>query len=73
MQGLTTLASFKDAFTDQKLASSRYGPLWIVIKNDGKLNNTSINNEIDSNKLEVFNTGVLGNNHYGIRTGFPSS
>lgn len=66
-------SNFKDVFTDQKLASSRYGPLWIVIKNDGKLNNTSINNEIDSNKLEVFNTGVLGNNHYGIRTGFPSS
>ena len=66
-------SNFKDAFTDQKLASSRYGPLWIVIKNDGKLNNTSLNNEIDSNKLEVFNTGVLGKNHYGIRTGFPSS
>ena len=66
-------SNFKDAFTDKKLASSRYGPLWIVIKNDGKLNNTSINNERDPNKLEVFNTGVLGSNHYGIRTGFPSS
>ena len=66
-------SDFKDAFTDPKLASSNYGPLWIVIKNDGKLNNTSLNNEIDLNKLEVFNTGVLGKNHYGIRTGVPSS
>lgn len=65
--------NFKDAFIDHKLASSSYGPVWIVIKNDGKLNNTSINNQIDLNKLEVFNTGVFRKNHYGIRTGFPSS
>ena len=66
-------SNFKDAFTDRRLASSGYGPLWIVIKNDGKLNNTSINNKIDSNKLEVFYTGVLRDNHFGVRTGIPSS
>ena len=54
-------------------AASRYGPLWIVLKNDGKFNNTDINNTYSPAKLELFKTGVVGQDHFGIRTGFPSS
>ncbi len=60
-------------FSDSRIAASRYGPLWIVLKNDNKFNNTDENNKYLPNKLEIFNTGVTGEDHYGIRTGFPSS
>lgn len=56
-----------------------YGPIWFVLKNDGKFNLTrtedgDINENIrDLSKLEIFYTGALGKGHYGIRTGFASS
>ena len=52
--------------------ASDYGPLWIVLKNDERFHETNKDNySYVPNKLEVFPT--LGKDHYGIRTGFPSS
>ena len=58
--------------------SSSYGPIYLVLKNDGRFNitrsyNNDMTSEKDSSKLEAFYTGWLGNSHYGIRTGFASS
>ncbi len=65
--------------------ASSYGSIWFVLKNDNRFNITrrSIkedNQNVDkpihdfkNPKLEAFYTGVTGNSHYGIRTGFPSS
>ena len=55
-----------------RYVASDYGPLWIVLKNDERFHETNEDdNSYDPNKLEVFLTG--GGDHYGIRTGFPSS
>lgn len=67
-------ASFEDAFNNPKYASSRYGPLWIVLKDDERFNETSnTNNKYIPGKLEVFETSMDRQGHYGIRTGFASS
>lgn len=55
-----------------------YGPIWFVLKNDDRLFTTRTeegltNTKNDMSKLEVFYTGILGKDHYGIRTGFASS
>ncbi len=60
------------------LAASKYGPIWLVLKNDERFITTrnakkTIAVKRDMSKLEVFYTGVLGPDHYGIRTGFASS
>lgn len=58
-------------------ASSTYGPIWFVLKNDERFSITRTeysNSEkpiYEPTKLEVFNT--LEKGHYGIRTGFASS
>lgn len=59
-------------------AAKSYGPIWFVLKNDERFITTRTNHEIlgtekDISKIEVFYTGVLGQDHYGIRTGFASS
>lgn len=59
-------------------AASSYGPIWFVLKNDNRFITTRTNSETleekrDMSKMEVFYTGVLGQGHYGIRTGFASS
>ena len=61
-----------------KTAANGYGPIWFVLKNDKRFTTTrTIDGETgvarDLNKHEVFYTGVLGKDHYGIRTGFASS
>ena len=59
--------------------AKNYGPIYFVLKNDERFITTRtktegvINNKRDLSKLEVFYTGVLGDDHYGIRTGFGSS
>lgn len=64
-----------------------YGPVWIVLKGDENRNgekrfnitrhsSSESNQEInilDNSSIEVFYTGAVGGNHYGIRTGFGSS
>ena len=59
-------------------AVSSYGPIWFVLKNDDRFMITRTSSETleakrDMSKMEVFYTGVLGQGHYGIRTGFASS
>ena len=59
-------------------AASGYGPIWFVLKNDDRFITTRTSSETleakrDMSKMEVFYTGVLGQGHYGIRTGFASS
>ena len=58
--------------------ASGYGKIWLVLKNDDRFITTrnsdlETTKDSDLSKLEVFYTGVLGNSHYGIRTGFASS
>ena len=58
--------------------ASSYGPIWFVLKNDDRFITTRTSSETlevkrDMSKMEVFYTGVLGQGHYGIRTGFASS
>ena len=59
-------------------AASGYGPIWFVLKNDDRFITTRTSSETleekrDMSKMEVFYTGILGQGHYGIRTGFASS
>lgn len=59
-------------------AASGYGPIYFVLKNDDRFITTRTNSKTldakhDISKMEVFFTGVLGEDHYGIRTGFSSS
>ncbi len=59
-------------------AASSYGPIWFVLKNDDRFITTRTSSETleakrDMSKMEVFYTGVVGQDHYGIRTGFASS
>ena len=71
----------EDGTTREKIdstAAKGYGPIWFVLKNDDRFMTTRTNSENpevkrDMSKLEVFYTGVLGQGHYGIRTGFASS
>ena len=59
-------------------AANSYGPIWFVLKNDDRFSTTrtidqTLNKKRDLSKMEAFYTGVLGDGHYGIRTGFASS
>ena len=60
-------------------AAGNYGPIWFVLKNDGRFvttrkeNDEMLDEKYDSSKMEAFYTGFLGKDHYGIRTGFASS
>ena len=61
-----------------RTAASSYGPLYFVLKNDERISITrdkdGLKDEnIQQSQLEAFYTGYLGNDHYGIRTGFASS
>jgi len=65
-----------------KTEAKEYGSIWFVLKNDDRFTVTrkspketdqTIDTTPNSNKLEVFYTGAIGNTHYGIRTGFASS
>lgn len=60
------------------LAALSYGPVYFIIKNDERFSTTRSNDEshpeeYDPDKYELFQTGVLGETHYGIRTGFAST
>ena len=67
------ITSFSEPFVDHRYAASRYGPLWLVLKDDERMNYSRESNKYIPGKLEVFRTGLDGMSHYGIRTGFPSS
>lgn len=59
----------------RQIAVSDYGDIYIVIKNRDQFEDTTNNpnSEYNLNKLEIFQSGVVSPNHYGVRTGFPSS
>lgn len=59
----------------EQVATSGYGDIYIVVKNRGQFQDTTNdpNPQYDPSKLEVFQSGNLGTNHYGVRTGFPSA
>lgn len=60
----------------EKTPAKGYGDLILVIKNRGQFQNTSTEKstvKYQSEKLEVFSTSYLGETHFGVRTGFPSS
>lgn len=63
-------------------AASGYGNIWFVLKNDDRFTFTrrsaadpiqTTTEKPEITKLEAFYTGVCGEGHYGIRTGFASS
>ncbi len=60
--------------TGQSLARG-YGELLLAIKDRGQFQKTEKGSKTkpQSDKYELFRTGVLGEKHYGIRTGFPST
>ena len=70
-----------DGTTSEKIsatASANYGPIWFVLKNDDRFQTTrtesgTFDAKRDASKIEVFYTGTVGQDHYGIRTGFASS
>lgn len=59
----------------KQVATSGYGDIYIVVKNRGQFQDTTDDPspQYDPSKLEVFQSGIIGVNHYGVRTGFPSS
>lgn len=72
---LSSDGTIEDKFS--QTAAKNYGPIWFVLKNDDRFTTTRTASENfdvrDLSKMEVFYTGVLGQGHYGIRTGFASS
>ena len=70
-----------DGTIGQKIGSTAardYGPIWFVLKNDDRFVTTrdkesTYETQGISSNLEVFLTGHLGDDHYGIRTGFAST
>lgn len=60
-------------------SAGSYGPIWLILKNDDRFITTRDNDKEkidftkDLSKLELFYTGVISEDHYGIRTGFASS
>jgi hypothetical protein len=72
----TMKADQEYAISDYRnIAAKDYGDLFIVIKDRGQLQDTTdaISPKYDRSKLEIFKSGVVGQQHYGVRTGFPSS
>lgn len=67
----TTEGGFKNV-VDKSLAQ-KYGNLLFAVKDRGQYQLTTKENikDYDPGKLELFKTGVTGQQHYGIRTGFP--
>ncbi|GEM_PF-6887889 len=55
--------------------SIRWGDIDLIIKNRGQFSETSQGEgaEYDVSKFEIFNSGVMNRNHYGVRTGLPST
>ncbi len=52
-----------------------YGEIIFALKDRGQYQHTTIDQpaKAEAGKMELFQTGVLGERHYGIRTGFPTT
>jgi hypothetical protein len=59
----------------EKSIASNYGEIILIVKDRGQFNKNDVNNPLaaDPGKMELFKTAYLGQDHYGIRTGFGSS
>ena len=72
-----TKAESSESFSQnvKKYFSIGYGDINIIVKNRGQFSETSKDDSksYDPSKLELFKTGVVSGEHYGIRTGIPSS
>lgn len=73
---LLTLESaddFKTIYNKRIQLAKQYGQLLFVVKDRGQLQKTYPKELAlyDRAKYELFKTGAIGQNHYGIRTGFP--
>ncbi|MDP2586696.1 MAG: hypothetical protein Q8P32_02900 [Candidatus Komeilibacteria bacterium] len=67
-----TKSDFKENFAGITLATS-YGELMFVVKDRGQFQKTvrGEQTKYNKNKYELFQTGTQGENHFGVRTGFP--
>ncbi len=65
--------AFKKAV--QGMVVGNYGDLILVIKDRGQWQITKAGTKVDysQKKYELFESGVVSSNHYGIRTGFAST
>jgi hypothetical protein len=52
-----------------------YGEILFALKNRGQYQLTTAGESVkaEADKMELFQTSVLGDRHYGIRTGFPTT
>lgn len=65
-------AGFDKAFSVS--IAQGYGNLVFVVKDRGQFQLTSAETqEFDKNKMELFRSAVVGERHYGVRTGFPTT
>ena len=66
-------------FDNRSLAAFFYGRTWLVSKTKDRTIITRENDfeeekpKYDREKIELFQTGANGTDHYGIRTGYPST
>ena len=65
--------TFSETISDS--IAGGYGNILFVVRDRGQFVRTSAETvgQIDPSKLELFKTGVSGEQHYGIRTGFPTT
>src|SRR6185436_13248623 len=73
----TDVIKYSDSiFRDNFNSISAYGDVILVIKDRGQFNKTNHSGEnkaTSSKQMELFKTGIVNGNHYGIRTGVPST
>lgn len=77
---LSVIETTNSTFSSQisSTAAKGYGPIWIVLKRDDRFyvsrdKDGEKDVKRDLSRYELFYTGVCGDGHYGIRTGFASS
>jgi len=74
---LVTPEDIEGGFTNSINASlaKNYGEILFVLRNRGQYQMTTAGqpSRMEAGKMELFQTGALGERHYGIRTGFPTT
>ncbi len=76
LTGVTSTSFYENYSENIRLAKTGgYGDIMLVIKNRGQFVETDVKQPARYNrdKYELFATGLMRENHYGIRTGFPST
>lgn len=78
---LSAVIQEKGSITDtlDSLAAGGYGSVFLIMKQDDRFQLTKSHDSYKTeepkrtDKIELFQTGAIGTDHYGIRTGFASS